>query len=488
MAKKDSLNLFRLIHSLTAHEKAYFVRYAKQHASEHTEYMKLYHILQKMQQYDEQALKKKFRNLSILKNYLFNLLLDVLSGYYNNPNHPQVYLFSRYIHAYILEKKGFTKMAASALQQGINTAAPQGNIIFQYLSALFLHRLQSILIPPAERGEYFNDAYNKLNMLLQKEQQTLRYIFEFDKVKLFCASLQEGLNFNVTEEDINLELLLRPEFESDIRDNRMRFDTLLLYYQYTGKEQEAYQISHEYLRYEEAILNQPGNNMEYYSRALMHTVIGSANANKVTEAEKYLEVMKRLQPENREVKRLNDLRYATCRLNFLAERKRYAEGAKFAKEAMKDYPWLFETDKAEFQHFNTFAYTLLVFFFNRDFDLCIHFLNHTDMVNVRNNAPDLYKSMEILRLMLQLEMGNYDLLESLMRNTQHKLKKHKMLDGFTKTLLQFFKYYGKKRVKAAEKEAVIAALTKISLQKPLPKFAYNFMKIMPYIDYVKSKC
>ncbi len=485
MAKKDSLHLHKLIQSLTKHEKAYFARFSKQHASKQTEYIKLFYALEKMKQYDEQALRQQFANLPFLKSYLFDLILNALSGYYNNPRHPQIYMLSNYAHAYILEKKGFVKMAAKALQHGIQMAAVKGNHIFQYILIQSQHRQQSLLVDPVQRDVYFKETIEQLNGLLKKEQQSLRYLFEFDKVKLLYAKMSQGLPFDADIANIDIELLLNVDDGAGSRDRRLCYETLIIFFNAVGKDKDAYLISHKYLQFEKKILLQPGNDMEYYSRSLMFAAISNSNINKKVEAQKHLEIMNRLRPENKQVDNLNRVRYITTKLNLFCEQKEYSIGSKFTLEAMKNYPQYFETDKPHFQGFNILGYMLLLFFFDNRFDMCIRLLNHTDMNNVRHNSPSLFKDMEILRLMLQIEMGNHDLLESMIHSMQEKFKKNKMLDEHTKLLLKYFRYFSKGHIQQKEQEAILKSLRSIT-EIPHHKFLYKFMGIMPYEEYIKG--
>lgn len=486
MAKKDSLHLYNLIHSLTKNEKAYFARFAKQHAFKQTEYLKLFYALEKMKQYDEQTLKEQFSNLPFLKGYLFDMILNALSGYYNNPKHPQIYLLSNYTHAYILEKKGFTKLASKTLQQGINVASLNGNHIFQYLLTLSQHRQKSLLVHPSERDVYFRDTIELLSTLLKKEQQSLQYLFEFDKVKLLYAKMSQGLPFDADIANINIEILLKVADEAGSRDKRLCYETLIIFFNALGKDKDAHHVSQQYLQFEKKILLLPGNDMEYYSRALMFAAISSSGVNKFNDAEKYLDTMKRLLPENKQVQYLNTIRYISTKLNFLCLQKQHKQGAKFANELLNEYPYLLEIDKPTFQGFNILGYLLLLFFQNKNFDKCIMLLNHADMNNIRYNSPTLFKDMEILRLMIQIELGNYDLLESLVHNTHEKLKKQKILDNYTNTLLKFFKYYSKGFISEKEKERVTKSLSNIS-NIPHQKFLYKFMGILPYAEYIETK-
>ncbi|MEZ4883608.1 MAG: hypothetical protein R3E32_02635 [Chitinophagales bacterium] len=88
MATSD--DLFRLIKSLKQSEKRYFKVFSSTHVKgEQKNYVKLFEVVDKQEEYDETAILKKFKNekfikqFSVTKNYLYNFILKSLRSYYS---------------------------------------------------------------------------------------------------------------------------------------------------------------------------------------------------------------------------------------------------------------------------------------------------------------------------------------------------------------------------------------------------------------------
>jgi len=68
--------LFRLIHSLTTEEKGYFKKFAKRHTPKQNIYLKIFDTICKQQSFEEESLKRTFKNYAVAKVYLKELLTD----------------------------------------------------------------------------------------------------------------------------------------------------------------------------------------------------------------------------------------------------------------------------------------------------------------------------------------------------------------------------------------------------------------------------
>ncbi len=84
-----SSDLHQLIRSLNKNEKAYFKKFAQLHVlGEENNYVLLFDAIAEMEKYDEESLKKKFskedfiRQISVAKNYLYNLVLKSLRSFH----------------------------------------------------------------------------------------------------------------------------------------------------------------------------------------------------------------------------------------------------------------------------------------------------------------------------------------------------------------------------------------------------------------------
>jgi len=125
MHKKNYL--FQLIKALNQGEKRYFKLFASTFEGKNKTYIKLYNAIDKQKEYDESALKKKFKDenfvkhFAVVKNNLFNLILRSLRFYHSN-DHPREKV-SQYKDKYIvLLRKGLHELADIQLSKAIKIA------------------------------------------------------------------------------------------------------------------------------------------------------------------------------------------------------------------------------------------------------------------------------------------------------------------------------------------------------------------------------
>ena len=119
-----SLDLFRLIKSLTPTEKSYFKKFSSFTKSQSGKnvYLLLFDAIAAQNEYDESKLKKKFqgqpfiRQLPVVKNYLHSRILDSLALYHSEMN-PRVTVRNTLNKAEILRKKGLYDQAMKLLRK-----------------------------------------------------------------------------------------------------------------------------------------------------------------------------------------------------------------------------------------------------------------------------------------------------------------------------------------------------------------------------------
>lgn len=119
-----SLDLFRLIKSLSPTEKAYFKKFSSFTKSQKGKnvYLLLFDAIAAQDEYDEAKLKKKFQHLQfikqlpVVKNYLHSRILDALALYHSEMN-PRVMVRNTLNKAEILKKKGLYDQSMKLLKK-----------------------------------------------------------------------------------------------------------------------------------------------------------------------------------------------------------------------------------------------------------------------------------------------------------------------------------------------------------------------------------
>ena len=119
---KPSTDLHTLIHSLTTSEKGYIRKMAAvTSGKKNSGYMRLYDLVEQQPVYDEQAILKQYKNekvakqLPVIKNYLFKLILKLLRNY-KDANSDESILSNRILNSDLLFEKGMYSSSFSELE------------------------------------------------------------------------------------------------------------------------------------------------------------------------------------------------------------------------------------------------------------------------------------------------------------------------------------------------------------------------------------
>ena len=137
---KASDDLFQLIKSLTKSEKGYFKKINSIHIrGEKNNYMRLFEAIDRQEAFDEHKIILQFKGdaftnqLSVAKNYLYNLILKSLEQYYSSINSELRSLLNQ---IEILFNKKLFKQAEKILERAKKTAQKYENI--HYTLQLFV--------------------------------------------------------------------------------------------------------------------------------------------------------------------------------------------------------------------------------------------------------------------------------------------------------------------------------------------------------------
>ncbi len=169
---KYSEDLFKLVKSLDKNEKRYFRLFASMQKGEKN-YLNLFEIIASQESYDEAAVKRHFHKekfinqLTVTKNYLYNLIMRSLSAYHGN-NSVDGMLREFINQVGILYQKGLYSQAIKMLQRARRIAVHHEKHIF----LLEILRWEEL----AARNHETN--YEKLKKLLEQNVAEQKDIIE----------------------------------------------------------------------------------------------------------------------------------------------------------------------------------------------------------------------------------------------------------------------------------------------------------------------
>lgn len=146
---KPKEDLFLLIKSLTKTEKGYFNKFAQMHGgNKDGNYLKLFNIIDGMESYDDDRLKKIVKgtslakHLSVSKNYLFKFILRALSSYHRE-NLPELQIYHQLAEERVLRARRLPIDQEAQLNKAESTALEYGET--QFLPLIYWVRLNKNL-------------------------------------------------------------------------------------------------------------------------------------------------------------------------------------------------------------------------------------------------------------------------------------------------------------------------------------------------------
>ncbi len=181
-----STDLFELIRSMSATEKAYFKRYGYKNGSRRKDYLKLFDALEKQKVYGEPALRKKyegnggFRSLSAAKNHLFHQVLSSLIEYNANKT-AEDQVIRQLQEVWFLRNRGMDKACSKRLNSTWKTIQATGLQVFS--PGLF--PVESALIPYTEAG------YQERFESLDRELGNLRDLQNLTEIRTLYAKMTQ---------------------------------------------------------------------------------------------------------------------------------------------------------------------------------------------------------------------------------------------------------------------------------------------------------
>ena len=246
MAVSDSL--FKLIKSLNKTEKGYFKKFSSMHKKgERNNYMKLFDVIDRQEVYDESKivilLKKEgfVSHLSVIKNYLYTLILKSLESYHSSVN---MELNKELNHVEIL----FNKEQYKECEKIISQAKKQA---IKYDKQIHLLQILSWESSLARKQNYLEISENEI---VANYKETSNTIEKYNNVNeynylwsLTWIKKDKKGRLNVSELNEIKQIANHPLFKDE--SNALSYDALYRFY--------SFQTVYQYFcnNYEEAYKN-----------------------------------------------------------------------------------------------------------------------------------------------------------------------------------------------------------------------------------------
>ena len=450
MPNKNTDSLFQLIKSLSKGEKRNFKLYvARNSGSENLKIVQLFDAMDKMNDYDEQLLLHKNKDLkkqqlSNSKAYLFRQIMVSLRLIKNNNSSRDITLHVHLDFARILYSKGLYIQSLKLLDKLKETARNNNQLILQLKANFFEKQIESLHITRSmdDRAEQLSKESNRLSHHLQVVTKLSNLALELYSWYIKHGHVKDDkevhalklfFDTNLPDYDIN-ELSFYEKlylYQAYCWYGFIMHD-LLSYYRYTQKWVVLFEDhpvmkmveTSQYIRGMHNLLSANFNLSNYYTfneylqkfEDFAHSETGNLNNNAQIQTFIYLHIAK---------------------LN-----KHFLEGS--FEEGLLLVPYIEE--KLEEYALQLDRHRVLIFYYkiaclyfgNGNYGTSIKYLNN--IINLKADLrADLQCYARLLHLIAHFELGNYEILEHLIKSVYRFMGNMQNLTSVEEEIFRFIR-------------------------------------------------
>jgi tetratricopeptide (TPR) repeat protein len=469
---KPSSELFDLIKTLTKSEKRFFKLHSSLQSGDKN-YVRLFDIIEKMEVYDEELIKKTFRGEKFIKhlpsekNHLYKIILKSLRSYYSETSIASS-IKQEIKNIEILYNKGLFQECLKFLERAKKIAV-------QYEKFYFLFELIAWEKTLLEES-FENGRFGDLDSLIQEEQDVL------DKLQNLTA-------YHVLYSKINY--VFRSGGYSRSEENTQIINEI---------------AEHPLIKGKNTALSHRAATICYYTQGFCNLAMGNA----AVALEKYIKVKQILDEQTdlrtdlakRYIRTLSQIVQCQLELHFLQEAednfrqleqlialpgfdtpdalsriniervlcqlKKYLFTAKFSEGAhgmTKDMEAMVQNEEGLHKEvvLRLYYYMAYLHFGAGQFNKALHWINRVINDNENDLRQDLYGYARLFNIVLHYELGNSDLLEYTIKSTARYLQRRMRDYEIEKLILDQFKKLIRLRNTTAKKEQLLEFQYKLNL-------------------------
>lgn len=440
---RSSDSLFRLIKAMSKGDRRNFKLFARLQEGD-KKYIRLFDAIDKQGKYDEEKLLKQFkgerftRQFSVAKNYLYNYILKTLHIFHRGP-HAELSVWLHQIQ--ILMGKNLFEQAHKLIRKAKHLAERQERFqelmyLLDYERKIYQHRQKT-----REYAIFITEIQAKERETLRKMHNLLDYVQLYDDVHQLLTKAQTA---RVEDEVRELAALTRhPLLASEdcalsIRAKLKMFQVLsgLHRYQYQREDALKYYLktietydAHSEIKKEDNFLyikNLSNVGMYYYLLGEM----GQAKA--------YLEKLRNAKVNNEQEARRVFEKYYQFRVGLCIEQGLAVEG----REVVEDF--VQELGRIEGKIMKStelgIYYGIGYFFISiGDPNQALHWINRLLNEPKTELRTDLQCMMRLLNLIVHYQLGNRDLMDSLIKSATRFISNRNRLYKYERTVLKYMR-------------------------------------------------
>jgi hypothetical protein len=496
MSNKASDSLHRLIKSMSKPEKRYFKVFSSRHViGDQNNYQILFDAIDKLGEYDESKLMKKFANeafinrFSIAKSRLYNSILKSLDAFHSNSSVEAQ--LKRTLHcAEILYNKSLYGQSLKLLKSAKKSAQKHEKIT----TLIEINKWEKRII---EKDNYQDSGEKEIQDILDHDKILLTHVAEYNRLwniksKIFQNLYVKGKARSTFEKDKFSDILKKsmPEDrESLITENRYLFNHIYSAYHYgIGDYEDSYPFLVDNVKLIEDNTQVFAEEPNVYISVLTNAIYLASKLGKQSDTEKFLAKLK-APPKGLALKENEDidLRYfilsKSTELTIALQTGDYDGGIDLIpeiEEGLLKYDAKISSVRRAFFYFNI----AILFFRKGHFNESLKWMNQLlNNVNI-DHTQDIHCMAQLLNLVIHLELGNRSLLPYTLRSTQRYLETRSKVYEFETIFLDFINELLKKRqnLKPEELYAGLAKELQPLTSDPFEKHVFDFFDFVEWAE------
>ena len=430
---KPSVELFKLIKTLTKSEKRFF-KLSSSLQSGDKNYLKIFDAIEKQEEYDEEAIKKEFegetfiKHLPSEKNHLYKLILKSLRSFYSEQSISSI-LKQELKNIEILYNKALYKECEKFVLRAKETAKKYEKFYYWFE----LIAWEKLLLESAYEHGQFSDKLDELieeeGMVIEKHLNLGEYTVIYSKINLIFRSggfTRNEAERKKVEEIANYRLIKEKNTALSIKAASICYYIKGLCAATNRNYDDSFQF---FNRTREILDNNPIIKLDTTSRYVMtlfHLLRCHIDNHQYDKARELITEIRGL--ESKKGFNSIDLSVKIFGNSYVQEL-----GLLHAQGEFQKCIELIPVIEKKKQAFNEklskeidilLAYNIAYSYFGvGEYKKALQYLNEVLNDNEQNLRQDIYSFSRLFNLVIHFELGNYDFLEYVIKSTSRYLNK-----------------------------------------------------------------
>ncbi|MBE2231101.1 MAG: hypothetical protein IAE96_10690 [Chitinophagaceae bacterium] len=493
MPNRSADSLFQLVKSLEKSEKRNFKLYVKRNTgTEDLKVIQLFDALDKMNEYDESLILKKARSIKKqqLSNIKANLYRQILSSLrlIKEEENIDIRLHEQMDHARILYNKGLYMQSLKMLDRLKDTARSYQQLTFLEQALFFEKKIETLFITRS-----MQDRADRLQQESESVHQQLTHVNNLSNLALQLYSWYIRHGHARNEKDIReIDQFFARHLPAGAADGKGFYERLYLYQSYVWYafiRQDFLQYYRYSQKWVDLFSEFPGllkvETANYIKG--MHNLMGAqfnlAKEDKLTVSVKQFEQFVRQKHlQENENNRILAYQYLyTARINLYFLRGTFTKGLRlvpFLEQMLKEYGLYLDSHRVL-----VFYYKIASLYFGSGHhEKAIDYLNR--VINQKGDLrTDLQGYARLLHLIAHYELGNFDLLEYLIKSVYRFMAKMENLSRVEEEIFAFLRRSFRVGAHALkpEFEKLLVKLKKYE-GNPLEARAFAYLDVISWLE------